>query len=467
MPFHRSILGSVLLLAGPIFRLTLGNKDVVVLNRGAKADELLSKRSAIYSSRPESIFAGKYESQGRRLVLLPYGAGLKRQRAAFHQMLQTRAVGAYEHYQDAGSLKLLYELWTRPDDVFLNVHCFAASLVFRLTYGRAPEEGDKDLKEVVEVNDNFVLQVPTGAHLVDALPILDWLPDWMSPWRAKALRMHEREMKLYQRLAGEVKGRLDAEDSECFAARLWEQQQKLELDDMSVAYLGGTAFEAGTGTTSDSILWFLAAVLLNPASIKPAQAELDIVVGDHLPTFGDFEALSYCTCMTKELLRWAPVVPGGIAHVLEKDDDFEGYSLKKDTILLPNIWGMHHDEELFPNAEKFDPTRFMRTDPQSLKTFDTLSEGGGGGCGHWAFGFGRRICPGRHLAAKSVWLAITRIAWAFDILPVLDTQGNPILPDRGKCTSGLSVTPERFPVKLVPRSPARVDTVRRLYEDTC
>ncbi|OBZ66682.1 hypothetical protein A0H81_13116 [Grifola frondosa] len=456
---------------GPMFRLTLGGKNVVVLNSGAAADELLSKRSAIYSSRPASIFAGKYESQGRRLVLLPYGVALKRQRAAFHQMLQTRVVGAYEHYQDAGSLKLLYELLTRPDDVFLNVHRFAASLVFRLTYGRVLEEDDKDLKEVVQVIDNFVLHVAPGAHLVDALPILDWLPDWMSPWRAKALRMHEREMRLYQRLADEVKGRLDAEDSECFAAKLWEQQQKLELDDMSVAYLGGTSFEAGTSTTSDSILWFLAAVLLNPASIKPAQAELDIVVGDHLPTFGDFETLSYCTCMTKELLRWAPVIPGGIAHVgvlspvlkplLTLRRCSRKTTISRDTplrrtqycclifgecITMKSISLMR--KILIQSASCPQIHRVSRRSIPCRKVAVVAAD-----IGRSALGEGRditgslcsvltslvRICPGRHLASKSVWLAITRIAWAFDIVPVLDMEGNPILPDRRKCTAGLTV----------------------------
>ncbi len=36
-----------------------------------------------------------------------------------------------------------------------------------------------------------------GAHLVDAFPILDSLPDFMSPWRNEARKKHEYEMGVW------------------------------------------------------------------------------------------------------------------------------------------------------------------------------------------------------------------------------------------------------------------------------
>ena len=38
------------------------------------------------------------------------------------------------------------------------------------------------------------------------------------------------------------------------------------------------------------------------------------------------------------------------------------------------------------------------------------------------------ICPGRHLAEASVWIVIATILSAFEILPVKDDNGNPIIP---------------------------------------
>ena len=36
---------------------------------------------------------------------------------------------------------------------------------------------------------------------------------------------------------------------------------------------------------------------------------------------------------------------------------------------------------------------------------------------HFAFGAGRRVCPGYHVAERSLAVAIMRIAWAFDVKP--------------------------------------------------
>ncbi len=44
-----------------------------------------------------------------------------------------------------------------------------------------------------------------------------------------------------------------------------------------------------------------------------------------------------------------------------------------------------------------------------------------------AFGFGRRICPGRHLAMNSTFIAVAALLWAFDILP--DEKEKEALPD--------------------------------------
>ena len=55
------------------------------------------------------------------------------------------------------------------------------------------------------------------------------------------------------------------------------------------------------------------------------------------------------------------------------------------TIILPNQYAMSHDENVYPVPLRFDPERFVG--PNKQRDPDTI-----------AFGFGARICPGRHLA---------------------------------------------------------------------
>lgn len=74
---------------------------------------------------------------------------------------------------------------------------------------------------------------------------------------------------------------------------------------------------------------------------------------------------------------------------------------------------MAHDETRYPNSHAFIPERFLNDDG-SLKPNDTT---------HIAFGFGRRICVGRHFGDTTVWTAIAKVLAVFKILRPLDENG--------------------------------------------
>jgi hypothetical protein len=79
---------------------------------------------------------------------------------------------------------------------------------------------------------------------------------------------------------------------------------------------------------------------------------------------------------------------------------------------------------------------------------------------HFSFGAGRRICPGMHLAENSLFITISRILRAFDILPGLDENGKEIKPDTEnyeKNTSLTSATP--FKARFVVRSEEKRKTI--------
>lgn len=76
---------------------------------------------------------------------------------------------------------------------------------------------------------------------------------------------------------------------------------------------------------------------------KRAQAELDKVVGrDKMPTFSDYEHLHYIRAIIEEIMRWRPVVPLGVSHRVSQDDEYEGYHIPKDALVIPNVWYVLH-----------------------------------------------------------------------------------------------------------------------------
>ncbi|KZT28692.1 cytochrome P450 [Neolentinus lepideus HHB14362 ss-1] len=431
---------------GPIVRLSLAGDNLLVLNDPEDAEELLGRRSHNYSSRKSLIYAGKYQSSEKRLVLLPYGPRLRTQRAAFYQMLQPQVVGSYETIQELESIRLLHDMLTRPHEMELNTKRFAAGNVFHLSYGRHLAHNDEDLKSVLGVLDGFIRDCYPGAHLVDIFPMLDRLPDFLSPWRIAALRKHDMEMKASLRSRVET-----GDESDCFAARLWQDNHMNHLDTESLAYIAGSAFEAGTDTTAATIMWFVMAMILYPDTLKKAQAEIDAVVGSEgktIPGFSHFRDLPYTTCLTKEVFRWMPAAPGGFPHFSDKDDTYKGYRVDAKTMVIPNIWAMQHNEHQFPDPLVFNPDRFMKDNDVPIGP-DSLTEG------HYGFGFGRRICPGRHLGAKTVWIGIVRLIWGFNFLA--ETHPHGINPEC--CTSGITCKPERFPHRIQPRSQVHATSI--------
>jgi cytochrome P450 len=64
--------------------------------------------------------------------------------------------------------------------------------------------------------------------------------------------------------------------------------------------------------TSNLLLAFVAAMVMNPEAQTKAQQEIDTVLGiATLPTVSDVQRLPYVTNLIHELKRWWPVVPAG------------------------------------------------------------------------------------------------------------------------------------------------------------
>jgi len=333
-------------------------------------------------------------------------------------------------------------------------------MVFYLAYGRRLRSHDDDLNSILRILDGFIKDTYPGSHLVDTFPVLDYLPDFLAPWRAEACRKHESEMKLYSRLALEVKDEMTNGDLglECFAARLWDQQEELNFDLTDISYIAGTAFEAGTDTTAGTIQWFLMAMMLYPEAMQRAQEELDAVLGKdgkNPPSFANINDLPYCVALTKEVFRWAPAAPGGFPHYSSADDQYKDFTIRKNTMVIPCIWSMHHDDSEYQDPYVFNPDRFMRKG--TFTEADSLTEG------HYGFGFGRRRCPGQYLGSKTVWIGLARLLWAFNIGPEFDDTGKPIPVDPENCTSGMTSKPVDFPLRITPRSDAHAETIRHLY----
>lgn len=230
------------------------------------------------------------------------------------------------------------------------------------------------------------------------------------------------------------------------------------------AYISGTLLEAGSDTTSSTLYAFVQAMLLYPEAQKKAQAEIDKVVGDRLPTMDDQANLQYVHACIKETLRWMPTtLLGAVPHAVSRDDEYMGYRIPKGAGVLNNVWAIHMDPNRHRDPRRFEPERYIN-DTQSL--YDSAANADGTKRDTFTFGAGRRICQGMHVAERSLFLGMSRMLWAFDIEPVVDAAtGEKLLPDQEKLTQGFVCMPEEYQANIKPRSEAKAEVVRKEWHE--
>ncbi|KAK5310121.1 hypothetical protein LTR93_012107 [Exophiala xenobiotica] len=347
---------------GPIFRLDVFGRNIVVVSTEKIANDLLRERGNLYSSSEQLPMAAKLLSRDLRPLFLPYGELWRRGRKVMHTMTMPTAAASYRPIQIYESERLLYDIIKIPEKYDLLLERYAGAIVMRIGYGKTIDTGDEpDVRDAVQVVHTVERVAAPGAYLVDTFPVLLHLPAWLAPFKREAARLHEFEITLFRRLLSEVRDKMKANNtSECFMKIFLEKQEEFGLSDDEGAYVVGTLFEAGAGTTASAMMSFFLAMCHYPEWQTRLQQELDQVIGDkRMPDFDDIPSLPTVRAVAKEVLRWRPVTAGGVPHQLVKDDIFQGFFFPAGTVIHPNQWAIHRDPELYPEPEDFNPDRWL------------------------------------------------------------------------------------------------------------
>ena len=145
-----------------------------------------------------------------------------------------------------------------------------------------------------------------------------------------------------------------------------------------------TLFLAGHETTANALSWALYLLAKHPDARARVEAEVDAL--GRVPSYDDLKLLPWTLAVLKETMRLYP--PAYIlARRVAEDVVIGRHLIKRHTIVLVNVLGIHRRADLFPRPESFDPERFM---DDAEKAFPR--------CGYMPFGAGPRICIGNHFA---------------------------------------------------------------------
>ncbi|EXX51654.1 C-22 sterol desaturase [Rhizophagus irregularis DAOM 197198w] len=162
---------------------------------------------------------------------------------------------------------------------------------------------------------------------------------------------------------------------------------------------------AGTDTTANLISFIVYYLAHHPDVKRKMFDEVDRIFQDDKTrpiTESDVHKLKYCEAIVKEVARIFSVV-NSFPRSLEKPDEIGGYQWPADTMLRINIDAIHHNEEYWEEANKFNPDRWMVEGFEPKKNSFIM------------FGGGLRICPGRKLAMIELICLTALIFRKYDI----------------------------------------------------
>jgi cytochrome P450 len=384
-------------------------------------------------------------------VFAPYGDQWRAQRKFLHQTFHPTAVKKFRPHSLKAAHGLLRRFLKKPGDVIGNLRHMAGQTVISIAYGLdVQEENDPYIHTAEEANRSVTEAGVPGAFLVDSFPILKYVPEWVpgAGFKKKAKEWKELATAMLDAPFKAAMSRIETGNyvpsfvAYCHSDII-EKKEDFAQQEFIIKSTAAAMYSAGSDTTVSVIATCIIALLKHPEILKRAQDEIDsaLALGE-LPTFNDEDRLPYVTAVSMESYRWRVAVPIAIPHFLIQDDVYKGYMLPKGSVVVPNSWAMLHDEAVYPDPFSFKPERFLKNGQINKEVRDPI---------HMAFGYGRRICPGRHFAVSAVWIAIASLVAAFDITKAIDEDGNVVEADPPYQSSLLCIA-KQFTCSMKPRS---------------
>lgn len=430
---------------GDISHINVLGQHIFVLNSVNIAVEMLDKKSSIYSDRPVVPMSGELMGYKQTLPYLRYGERFRLYRKYHHRIFGNRAsLVVFYPIEEMENRRFLKRVLAEPDRLQAHVRNTSGAIVLRICYGYEVKDDNDPLIDIAERALNQVARYGiTGDFMVDFLPSLAKVPEWFPGAGFKRIARECRET--IEEMAALpykfVKDQMAAGIApKSYSSDLLKDRTLTTEEEHVVKWSAHSLFSGGADTTVSAIYSFFLAMALYPDVQKKARAEIDAVIGpDRLPSFADRTSLPYIEAITKEVLRWHVVIPCA-DHCITEDDIHNGYNIPKGSLVIPNMWSMLYDPQTYANPSEFNPDRYLAKDGKEPETDPR----------NVCFGFGRRLCPGLHLADASIWISAAMSLAVFDISKVVE-NGVEITP-KFDVTSGLICHPKPFKCSIKARS---------------
>ncbi|KAG1835390.1 cytochrome P450 [Suillus subalutaceus] len=420
---------------GPVISLQDGKNVLVIVGRYQEAIDIMEKQGAFLVDRPRSGASGDIFGKGMRFAQIRSGERLRKFRKSSHSHLQVRSAQTYEPVQVAHARDIILDILHKPELHQQHIKRFATSVMLHIVYGKTTPTllNDPYLLQLQKMIPRVQSTMVPGAYLVDKYPILKYVPGY-------GRNLKEWSEEEYNMLFGQlnrVKSQMDKHIAPHSVVKdLLLHAEENQLSETEIAYLSGSLVGAGSDTTAVAISTVLMAAARFPHLQAHVHEELEAIIGrETTPTFEDWSQLVQVQAFILEAFRWRPVNPIGLPHRATKDIIWNGMCIPAGATVFGNHWSIARDPSVYHDPEIFNPQRWIGLDGEIREDMKLFT-----------FGFGRRACPGLHVADRTVYIAVALILWSFTLA---EDPSNPI--DDTTFTPGIVSHQKPFSLTFKPR----------------
>ena len=358
-------------------------------------------------------------------LLTNEGEAWARQRKLVQPALAKRQLGELAPHMTAATTEFLARLEERSDGDTLEVAAAMSELtldvVGRALFGATLVDAAPRLRPAVVVGLNTAV---AGAQFQQLLAIPGWLIDRIGrlifrlPVLPPPLGRVRNAMRTIDRVVHEVidarAGNPDPGNDLLGLLLAARDEQGQPMSRTQVRDEVVTLMLAGHETTANGLAWMWYLLARHPGARERLYAEVDDLIDGRTPAASDVDRLVWTAACFQEAMRLYPP-----AWVLEReavvDDELDGWRIpKRSTVIFP-VFLIHRDPRWWPNANVFDPSRFLG---------ERAAQSHRGA--YLPFGAGRRACVGANFALMEATLIAAMLTQRFT-LDLVD--GAPVEPE--------------------------------------
>ncbi|KAJ3581228.1 hypothetical protein NHX12_016888 [Muraenolepis orangiensis] len=354
---------------GHVFTVYLGPKKVVVLAGYKTVKQALVNNAEEFGER-ELIQI--FKSSGGHGIIFANGESWKEMRRFALTTLRDFGMGKKiseeKMIEECQNLMEVFEQYKgKAFDTTQSINYAVSNIISSIVYGSRFEYDDPEFIAMVKrTNESIRLAGSPSVQIYNMFP-------WLGKWFGSSVIAKNSNLNTAQRrkLIGCLKDTLAPQVCRGFVDAFLIRQKTQEL--------------------------------FHPGQL---QEELSSMIGNRQVRVEDRKNLPYTDAVIHEIQRLANIVPMSLPHTTSQDITFQGYFIKKGTVVYPLLTSVLWDETEWETPLSFNPSHFLDKDGKFVKRDAFMP-----------FSAGRRACVGESLARMELFLFFTILLQHYRFTP--------------------------------------------------